>query len=299
MISAVSGQIVLLLFAVIPLLAGIGILRKRTWSAYGMALYFFAQLIPAFVILFRSPGSVAKPGAIIASAGLSVMVGCLFLFAGRSLAKAGAVRGRPVPWIAISALFSVPLLFLQPFVIPTGAMEDTLLIGDRIIVQRFPMPAVTRGDVIVFAYPVDRRQTFVKRVIGVAGDRIRLANKLVYRNGMLLAEPYALHKTDYQDPYRDNFPSEPNMPLPERAEDMLAKHVVNGEVVVPQGSYFVMGDNRDSSLDSRYWGFVGFDDVIGKPRLIYDSEIQSTDEIMDRATFRWHTVRWRRLFKLL
>src|SRR5579859_7720111 len=115
-------------------------------------------------------------------------------------------------------------------VIPNGSMEDTLLIGDRILVQRFPKPSVARGDIIVFIYPVDRHQTFVKRLIGVPGDHIRISGKIVHLNGAALQEPYASHRTDYLDNYRDNFPSDPNAPMPAGAE-MLRNHVANGEVV--------------------------------------------------------------------
>lgn len=155
--------------------------------------------------------------------------------------------------------------------IPTGAMEDTLLIGDHILVQRFPRPSVARGDLIVFLYPIDRNQTFVKRVIGVPGDRIKIVEKIVYVNGAELREPYVIHKNPYPDSYRDNLPSEPKGQAADAAREMLNNNVVNGQVVVPQGKYFVLGDNRDNSLDSRYWGFVGNGDVIGKPFLIYDS----------------------------
>jgi signal peptidase I len=93
---------------------------------------------------------------------------------------------------------------------------------------------------------------------------------------------------DYEDAYRDNFPSEPNVPLYQPAEEMLRKNVVNGEVVVPPGEYFVLGDNRDQSLDSRYWGFVSAGDLIGSPLLIYDSEEQRSGHI-----------RWGRYFRVL
>ena len=109
----------------------------------------------------------------------------------------------------------------------------------------------------------------MKRVIGVPGDRIRIVNKQVYLNGHKLDEPYKYHKTEYIDSYRDNFPSEPNVHVVDRAQDMLDNHVINGEVVVPPDSYFAMGDNRDSSLDSRYWGFVPRENIIGKPLIIY------------------------------
>ena len=289
-VSALAGQIFLLPFALIPLIAGIGIIRRRTWSARGFALYTFAQLLPVAFALVRSSGGRTLPPGAIGAVALAVLLIPLFLFAGRSLVRAGAKSGRAWPWIAVSAATGLPILFVQPFVVPTATMEDTLLVGDRILVQRFPAPSVARGDMIVFVDPIYRRQTFVKRVIGMPGDRIRISGKTVYRNGAALREPYAVHKTDYSDAYRDNFPSgEPGISLYPQAEEMLTRHVSNGEVVVPEGEYFVLGDNRDLSLDSRYWGFIGAGDLIGKPLLIYDSEEQAGGR----------RVRWGRLFRLL
>src|SRR5678809_613413 len=154
-------------------------------------------------------------------------------------------------FIAEWAVTIILLLFgttnlVQAFVIPTGSMEDTLLIGDHLLVDKLayapsgpvskyilPYTDVKRGDIIVFRYPVDISQTFVKRCIGVPGDRIRVINKQVYLNGVRLDEPYTYHKSDYIDSYRDNFPGEPNVSVDRRAQDMLMNHVVNGEVVVP------------------------------------------------------------------
>jgi signal peptidase I len=297
--SALLGQIAVLPFAALPLAAGIGILRRRVWSAYGFALYIVAQLLFIPFLLVRSGGPISSALDTIASAVLMAALALLFFLAGRSLAAGASIRGWASPWIAVSIGFTVPLLFIQAFIIPTGTMEDTLLIGDRILVRRFPLPRFGQGDIVVFKYPVDRHQTFVKRIIGVPGDRIRISEKIVYRNGTKLIEPYAVHKTDFTDSYRDNFPSEPNSPFADAAREMLDNHVVNGEVVVPERSYFVLGDNRDSSLDSRYWGFVAFDDVIGKPILIYDSEEQSSDAL-PTPKLNWPPrIRWERLFKLL
>ena len=297
LITALRGQVHLLPFALVPLIAGVGILRRRAWSAYGFALYMFAQVLLAPFVLFRSGGLARAPG-IISAAVLSAALSYLFLVAGRTLAATGAKPGWAFPWIAVSALCTLPLLFVQAFEISTGAMEDTLLIGDRILVQRFPKPRVARGDIVVFVYPVDRRQTFIKRLIGVPGDHIKISRKIVYRNQAALQEPYANHKTDYLDPYRDNFPSDRNSPLA-AGEEMLKKHVVNGEVVVPEGKYFVMGDNRDSSLDSQYWGFVDVADLMGKPLLIYDSEEQPTEEPLTNKPAKPRRIRWERFFKLL
>ena len=291
--GALTGPIVLLPSALIPLIAGIGILRKRVWSAYGFALYLLAQLLLAAFLLFRT-----KPPNLVAQILLLVILVPLFLFAGRALSGSGAQRGVAWLWVALSALTTLPIIFVQAFVIPTGAMENTLLIGDRILVRRFPKPRVARGDLIVFAYPIDRSQTFTKRVIGVPGDRIKIAEKIVYVNGALLNEPYVVHKSPYPDSYRDNLPSEPNSSFANAAREMLKNNVVNGEVVVPQGEYFVLGDNRDNSLDSRYWGFVGSGDLIGKPLLIYDSEEVKTDSVpVGNAIYPRR--RWSRFFKVL
>jgi len=211
---------------------------------------------------------------------------------------------------------------VQAFVIPTGSMEDTLLIGDHLLVDKLayapagriskymlPYEPVKRGDIIVFRYPVDIKSTFVKRCMGVPGDRIKLVNKEVYLNGKKLAEPYVYHKTEYIDSYRDNFPSEPNGGVLEPGLDMLEHHVVNGEVVVPPDSYFAMGDNRDSSLDSRYWGFVPRDNIIGKPLIIYWSYDAPTealsnptigvDHLVDLMEHFFTKTRWRRTFMLV
>jgi len=234
-------------------------------------------------------------------------------------------RGAIAEWtITILLLLFGTTTLVQAFVIPTGSMEDTLLIGDHLLVDKLsyapsgpvskhllPYTEPKRGDIIVFRYPVDISQTFVKRCMGVPGDHIKLMNKEVYLNGKKLVEPYVYHKTDYIDSYRDNFPSEPNLNVVPRALDMLQNHVVNGEVVVPPHSYFAMGDNRDSSLDSRYWGFVPRENIIGKPLIIYWSYDATTDQLsgassgamlrhaIDLLTNFFPKTRWGRTFRLL
>jgi signal peptidase I len=211
-------------------------------------------------------------------------------------------RGAIAEWtVTILLLLFGTTTLVQAFVIPTASMEDTLLIGDHLLVDKLaysPAGAVSRfllpyeepkhGDIIVFRYPADISQTFVKRVIGVPGDHIKIVNQVVYRNGVALKEPYIYHKSRMIDSYRDNFPSEPppytydpsRDPL---LRDMLEHHVTNNEVVVPPGSFFAMGDNRDNSLDSRYWGFVPRDNIIGKPLLIYWSYEATTEELTDSS----------------
>ncbi len=243
-------------------------------------------------------------------------------------AKSGHVKGEPprgtiAEWtVTIILLLFLTTTLVQAFVIPTGSMEDTLLIGDHLLVDKLayapagpiskfllPYETVKHGDIIVFRYPMDVSQTYVKRVVGVPGDRIQIRNKQVYRNGAKLEEPYTYFKTDYIDSYRDNFPSEPNTRVSDAAQDMLDKHVVNGEVVVPPNSFFAMGDNRDSSFDSRYWGFVPRENIIGKPLIIYWSYDAPTERLASSTISLDHAIdllqnfftktRWRRTFKLI
>ncbi len=300
LLSAFS-EVFLFFFALIPLAAGVGILRKRVWNAYGFALFESAQLAAIPLVLLRAGTGLTAQRVV--SAVLTLALVSLFFLAGRSLERAGAERGWMFPWVAVAVLSTVPLIFVEALVIPSGAMEDTLLIGDRILTRVLPRVAPKYGDMVVFRYPIDRRQIFVKRVIGMPGDRIRIVAKTVHRNGAALVEPYAVHKFNSIDSYRDNFPggvSGISMQAGAKemlgAREMLEHHVADGEVIVPSGKYFVLGDNRDNSLDSRYWGFLEFSDVIGKPMLIYDSQGESSDSTRPFSTRR---IRWNRLFKML
>src|SRR6266496_2724242 len=149
-------------------------------------------------------------------------------------AHADGHRGFIAEWtVTIILLLFGTTSLVQAFVIPTGSMEDTLLIGDHLLVDKLayapagpvsshilPYKDVNRGDIIVFRYPVDIRQTFVKRAIGVPGDHIKLINKRLILNGKAVDEPYVYHKSELLDSYRDNFPSEPNVHVAESAMDM-------------------------------------------------------------------------------
>ena len=180
---------------------------------------------------------------------------------------------------------------VQAFQIPSESMEDTLLIGDYLLVDKvhfargglwghiLPYSPIKRGDIVVFHYPVHPSQHFVKRVIGVPGDRIRLSDKHVFVNGVPLQEPYALYKSHIHDSYRDEFPNSEFLSAGVEAKWWLQMRelVHRGELVVPPGQYFVLGDNRDESLDSRYWGFVPRENIVGRPLIIYWS-VRSPDD---------------------
>ncbi len=240
----------------------------------------------------------------------------------------GQTRNSIAEWaVTILLLLFGTTTLVQAFVIPTGSMEDTLLIGDHLLVDKLayaPSGSISKyllpyenpkhGDIIVFRYPVDINQTFVKRVIGVPGDHLKMVNRTVFRNGVQLNEPYTYHKFSY-DPSRDNFPGEPSLFAEglqaQYQRDMLEHHVANGEVVVPPNCYFAMGDNRDNSLDSRYWGFVPRDNIIGKPLLIYWSYRASTDDLAgtsvdslfshmtDLAEHFFTRTRWNRTLRVI
>ena len=289
--SAFTGPVLAAVPALVILAGGVEILRRRVWGAYGIALLPGAQVLLAAFLSLRDRAVPLAPLAISAAGSIAFTV--LFLYAGRALARSGACRGPAWPWILATLLLVAPLLFVQAFVIPNSSMEKTILVGDRIFVLRVPRPTPHRGQIVAFRYPRDRNQTFVKRVVGMPGDRIRIAEKVLYRNGTRLNEPYAIHSTDYMDLYRDFFPGGTGQnPFPEMAE-AIAKNTRNGELVVPDGSYFVMGDNRDLSLDSRYWGFVPDADIIGTPLFIYDSAG------MVESTQQRGPTRWERIFKRL
>ncbi len=237
---------------------------------------------------------------------------------------ADSPRGALAEWtVTILLLLFGTTTLVQAFVIPTGSMEDSLLIGDHLLVDKLayapegaisqyllPYQEVERGDIVVFRYPIDLHQTFVKRIVGVPGDRLRIHEKELWINGRKAEEPYVVHKSDYIDAYRDNFPSVPtSMQIYEPAMRMLRENVRNNEVIVPDGHYFAMGDNRDQSLDSRYWGFVPRSHIIGKPLIIYwsydapTSHLQdpgvSFDHLRDLAFNFFPKTRWTRTFKLI
>ncbi len=231
--------------------------------------------------------------------------------------------------VLVTGLFIITFV-VQAFEIPSSSMENTLLIGDHVFVNRIqfapktsavgpllPYREVRRGDIVVFLHPDphDAGTYVVKRIMGVPGDRIHLRNGVVYRNGEALNEPYILRDQDSpQDSYRNNFPAVPpsyeNGVYPNWIVD-LASHVQGDDLVVPPGHYFAMGDHRGVSLDSRYWGFIPQENVIGRPMFIYWSfetpgdQYRKTD-FGDRIGFLAHVVlhffdetRWGRTLKVV
>lgn len=230
--------------------------------------------------------------------------------------------------VLVLGLFALTFIF-QNFAIPSPSMVKTLLVGDHVLVDRISLaPAshwaplvhyrdVRRHDIIVFFKPTLEANGghlyLVKRVIGIPGDHIHLSNGTVYVNGIAQNEPYAAVATD-SIPYRDDFPSvPPGVDTDVTAEWTLdlPNHIQNGDLVVPPGYYFAMGDNRPDSLDSRYWGFVPRANIVGRPLFVYwsfrsdESDYDQTG-IADRAISVGNTAlhffdktRWGRFFHLI
>jgi signal peptidase I len=208
--------------------------------------------------------------------------------------------------IAVILALFVRTWVVQAFKIPTGSMENNLLIGDHLLVNKFvfgptttldravlPVTNVVRGDIVVFKYPEEPERDFIKRVIGLPGDTVELKAKKVYINGQPLDEPYVHFLTGMSE-----FSEVTSHDVRERY----------GPVTVPAGQYFVMGDNRDNSQDSRYWGFLPGTYIKGKAMMIYwsyeteradvaDSGLGATiGRIVSVVTHFFTRTRWERLF---
>ena len=200
----------------------------------------------------------------------------------------------------ILALFGTSFV-VQAFKIPSQSMERTLLVGDHLLVNKFifggrgawydkflPYRRLERGDIIVFKFPYQDHPHFVKRVIGLPGDHLKIVDQQVYVNGRLLNEPYVVHDAaSGYDPLNYTFPPVGNqmyvsLVQPEWAHE-IRKYIQGDELVVPEGKFFAMGDNRDHSLDSRYWGFVDRDAIMGRPFLIYWSIEASSNDYSDNS----------------
>lgn len=213
--------------------------------------------------------------------------------------------------IALIFLNFVRIFVFQSFKIPTGSMIDNLLIGDHLFVNKFiygapgpepfdkllPIREIRRGDIVIFRFPEDPSLDYVKRVIALPGESVSIRDKIVHIDGEPLAEPY----TSFRDPVV--IPPSPDLPEPYRSRDQMAPFIV------PQGSYFVMGDNRDDSYDSRYWGPVARELIKGRPFLIYWSyrdEPRETSrpqtlgtalaDVLDVVFNFFEKTRWDRMF---
>jgi signal peptidase I len=226
--------------------------------------------------------------------------------------------------VLVSGLFIITFV-VQAFEIPSESMLNTLLVGDHVFVDRLtqapksflgplmPYGEIHRGDIIVFISPVTPDLHVVKRVIGIPGDRIHLKDGVVYRNGVALNEPYVVH-SGHPSHFADNFPNVSFYEasgIPPEWPALVRANQQGEDLVVPEDDYFGMGDNRDDSADSRYWGFIPRKNIVGRPLFIYWSFDTPKDQYQhtgwgDRIGFVFHVVihffdktQWRRMFHMV
>jgi len=247
---------------------------------------------------------------------------------GQAIAQ-DVVHGMPE---AVSSLLRTVIVALfvltfvaQPMVIPSESMEHTLLVGDFLLMNRsalapggiwkriLPYAPVERGQIVTFHAPMNAREYLVKRVIGMPGDRLRIDNGKVTINGQTLDEPYATFEPSEENTFLDHFPTQ-KYTDPRVEPDWwkrLQQDTRDGELVIPAGDYFMMGDNRNHSLDSRYWGFVKRSQIIARPLVIYfsvtrpsrtDVQQASDDRLGHDGDFssQWKGfARWKRIFRVV
>jgi signal peptidase I len=223
----------------------------------------------------------------------------------------------------VVALFVLTFV-LQPYLIPSESMEHTLLVGDFLLVNKqvyapsksldrwlLPYRDVARGDIVVFHHPL--HPYVVKRVVGLTGDRLRMVDGRVTVNGRALNEPYVAFEPAAMNPFRDEFPAreytDPQVDPEWWRQMQMLTH--DGELVVPPGEYFVLGDNRNYSEDSRFWGFVSRSQIVARPVVIYFSLTRpSTTDVQRAADDRLgHDrdissrltgfARWKRIFQVV
>jgi len=184
--------------------------------------------------------------------------------------------------IAVILAFIIRRFVIQAYKIPSGSMLETLQIGDHILVNKFIyyFKDPQRGDILVFKYPKDKKRDFIKRVVGLPGDTLEIRDKGVYINGSPLDESYAVFK-DSENIFNKNHPAYYIDPYARNRDNF-------GPKVIPENNYFMMGDNRDFSQDSRYWGFLDRELIEGKALIIYWSWNGSEDNWLKKV--RWNRI---------
>ncbi len=237
--------------------------------------------------------------------------------------KGGMYSLQSLAGTIVIAIFVITFV-VQAFQIPSESMEKTLLTGDYLLVDKahygqsrlwswlLPYRPIQRQDIVVFRYPVNPRQHFVKRVVAIPGDRVRLVDKHVYVNGIRQNDAYATFKSAWHDSFRDEFPDGGLYGDRSSARWFVQarKLTEDGELIVPEDSYFVLGDNRDDSYDSRYWGFVPRENVVGRPLMIYWSMDRAAtvmaaglrsdklSSLMLNVNQMLNCLRWRRMLRI-
>lgn len=254
--------------------AAIGLARRIPWAGFGYALFQTSYVLGVVIDTALLRGIQRPPVLAVGSLALTLGVAALALFAGRALVRQGHPPGARVPWMVVSAIPILLLTFCSPMVSPTNSMEPTILKGDRILIRRSGPSHIRRGDLIAYRDPSDNRAIFIKRVLALPGESVHLDYKTLYVQGKPVTEPYVAYRANRPDSYRDNFP---NGEFPDalklRVRQEIQSQIKAGEFIVPPNMFFVLGDNRDNSFDSRYEGAIPAANIIGKPMFVYFSSV--------------------------
>lgn len=297
--SPIGGFLLGLFFALVAR----GLWLGSAWGGYGASLVLLVQVIAA--VRAEWGALVFSYSEIVWTVLLMVLFGVVFFAGGWALRRRSTSAWRIVYWVAPGVLLFLFHFAFRAFVIPTSSMEDTLLHGDHIVARTVALGSPQHGELAVLRTPGQPGVLTVKRVIALGGDRVQIKSKQVFINGKPLVEPYARIKTDYVDSFRDNFPNEPTIRLPSPGWDAwLRQNATADGLVVPPGKLFALGDNRDSSLDSRYLGFFDGVDVVGRPLFVYfsfesDSSQGSPGGSRPIPLLHPSSIRWSRFLRLL
>ena len=271
---AVNGTLVGAPGAVLFGIGAYQLYRDKPWGGFGLALFLATAAIALALNDLRD-----KTTDHISLATICILLAVIYYRAGRDLFQAHPSNRGRLGWVLTTTVLTIfPALVFAAFStyqVSTAGMDNTLRTGENLLVSR--TSSFERGDLILFRDPQNKDRKLVSRIIGVKGDHVQIISKELVLNGKLVDEPYASHRTNFIDRFRDNFPHEPGIHVLPGLIKMLVQNVVNGEVIVPANSYFVLGDNRDYSIDSRLWGLVPQKAVLGKPIFIYDGETPDRD----------------------
>lgn len=279
---------------------GLGTWRRKTGAVFAGLTCFCGFLIAMFLLVLSEPRAVfvlTIPFCFYTAVAVAYLRGLRGLQRFHEMESPSVAKSQAIftPWLAIPlviVLFQFPILTSTYFE-TSGQMGTTLLPGDRLVLERVTgwlRHSPSRGDLVAFRVWTDVSHIVIGRVVGLPNDRVRMVDKTLWINGQEVIEPYTVHDPDSVDTYRDNLPPQISSEDDEWRWDRsgLERHVSNGELVVPAGRYFVLGDSRDYAWDSRYEGFVTQDQIKGSPLFIYWSS--EYDDFEGFGPIRWDRV---------
>lgn len=298
LVDPVHGLLLMFLFSAVL----IGIMRNQSWAARAGALLVLSSLIPIGRLALMGHLKSEAIDAVVLAA-VSFTLAFVFFWAARSLDEGGPLI-RAV-WCGLVGVVYLYNVIFQNFVVPTASMEDTIMAGDRVALQVVGFPTPGRQQMVACRPPGQGDRIYLRRVIGLPGDRLRIMGRTLFVNGVEQREPYTKYVASF--PIVRDFPSKRNSSFAiydPKWKSELERRVVNGELVVPPGQLFLMGDNRDNSADSRINGFVPQEDIIGVPAFVrFSYPVEENPPLQEGPSMPQliipTNIRWERVFTFL